>query len=332
MAGFAIHTDPHLAHAGAHAKDSVPDLVARGDSSCSTAVSSAPPSPFYSPAPEPREQLHAASMKTAAPAMFAPTQLNRLRGPAQPARAALDMADAASDAAFTDANTLKARAAVRFALRNSERLDSFAVDRILGYGSNGVVLSGRVVDPALGAQAVGLPVAVKIIYKGANSPTVAPVPSEVAILQTIATGDASHRNLLRAYDAWQDERHHYLVTELFGNDWLSTIFPSDAPPAPEDILSFYNPRLRATHTLRVSPGSSDLWAWGIALKHHNTQRLLQQHPGASEADVAALVPLPDARHVRAIFRQTVAGVHHLHTHGRIVHGDIKEENILVQSM
>ncbi|KAJ1554774.1 hypothetical protein HK405_004098 [Cladochytrium tenue] len=317
----------------------------RHDSGVSTATTAYDrPSPAPSPVPE--EQVEEATSSRCAMMMMAETHSaappepaarprrqtttssRRVRVTAESLRL-LEVADSASDSAFSDANTLKARTAVRYALRNSERLDAIAADRVLGYGSNGVVLSGRVVDPS--SPAAGTSVAVKIIYKGTHAPARAPVPSEVSILQSLSD-QGVHTGVLNSLDYWQDERHHYMVTELFGNDWLATMFPADAPPAPDDVLSFYNPCLRSTHTLIVSPGSSDLWAWGIAVKHHNTQRYVQQHPGADDDEVAAGASLADPRHVRSIFRQAVDATHRLHTQAGVVHGDIKEENVLVQSV
>ncbi|KAJ3320480.1 hypothetical protein HDU76_000294 [Blyttiomyces sp. JEL0837] len=58
-----------------------------------------------------------------------------------------------------DSNEKRARAAVRFAMRRSARLDAFIVERVLGFGSNGVVLGGFMkVMPSVR-------VALKIIYK-----------------------------------------------------------------------------------------------------------------------------------------------------------------------
>ncbi|KAI9324059.1 kinase-like domain-containing protein [Zopfochytrium polystomum] len=304
----------------------------------SSALFSPPPqSPFSAASPSSHNNLknkdHHRNMQ-----LFQQQQQQQYNVAPESARM-LEVADEAADADLTDANTLKARKAVRFAIRSCPRLDAFRIDRILGYGSNGVVVSGQV-----GGRNVehpflpnGCAVAIKIIYKGpSHIGSIQPTPNEIGILTLLASNPLSHSNLLHAYDAWQDERHHYLVTELFGSDWLATLFPADAPVAPEDLLTFYNPRLRQTHSLRVSPGSSDLWAFGIAQKNMATNRYLQEHPElqfeTDEQKVLARVPLTDPSHVRAIFGKAVAAVHHLHTVAHTVHGDLKEENVLVQSI
>ncbi|KAI9330456.1 kinase-like domain-containing protein [Zopfochytrium polystomum] len=239
----------------------------------------------------------------------------------------LELADSASDAAFTDANTLKARRAVRYAVRHSAHLDAFRIDRILGYGSNGVVVAGHLADDSKQQQQ---PVAIKIIYKAAQhvGKQNQPMPREIQLIKLLADEAYAHQGLLHAFDAWQDDRHFYLVTELFGSDWLAVLFDPATPAAPEDLLVFFNPRRSTTHTVRVSPGSADVWAWSIAQRHHNEQSHLRRHPGAAPETA----PLPDPRHVRQVFRKAVAAVHHLHRVANTAHGDIKEENVLVQSV
>ncbi|KAI8847695.1 hypothetical protein BC829DRAFT_234186 [Chytridium lagenaria] len=50
------------------------------------------------------------------------------------------------DARITDNNERNARKAVRYALRNSRSMDSFHIRSIIGFGSNGVVLSASPLD------------------------------------------------------------------------------------------------------------------------------------------------------------------------------------------
>ncbi|KAI9330473.1 kinase-like domain-containing protein [Zopfochytrium polystomum] len=261
----------------------------RGDSGYSTALSTPPASP---------KMPHLPADAHITPKTHHHVDHHQLHhAPIAPdSQRLLDVADAASDAAFTDHNTIKARKAVRYALRTSPRLDPFRVDRILGYGSNGAVVAGHV-------AATGHPPL-------PPAPTTMRSPREIELVQLLAAEPFSHPNLLHAHDAWQDDRHFYLVTELFGSDWLSVLFDPAQPPAQEDLLTFYNPRRGTTHTLRVSPGPL---------------------PVATPARPPQRPPLADPRHVRQIFQKTVAAVHHLHTVANVAHGDIKEENVLVQS-
>ncbi|KAJ1548824.1 hypothetical protein HK405_014514 [Cladochytrium tenue] len=305
---------------------------------------------------------------------------------------ALEAVDAASDAAtISDRNTRRARAAVRHALRTGGRLDAYLVDQIIGYGSNGAVLSARATERAEPATPAGAAVAIKIIYKaaGLGSSSVSAsassmaaetaaaaaaaeagcrlVPSEVAVLEELSR-ECPHHGLLRAYESWEDARQHYLVTELHGSDWLSVLLPGggSAVPAEEDILRFFDPRRRTAVALRISPGSADLWAWGVARRHRAVQQAAREREARlrwrlaeagdvdsdcdgydteEEAAMAALaagqplpalreadVALPDARLVRQVFVQLCEALQHLHSVGRTAHGDIKEENVLVQSV
>ncbi|KAJ3288346.1 hypothetical protein HDU76_007704, partial [Blyttiomyces sp. JEL0837] len=231
-----------------------------------------------------------------------------------------------------DTNERKAKAAVRHALRNSQRLDVFRVDRILGFGSNGVVIGGQ-----LRAQPE-VHVAIKIIYKASNankasaslSPAFDPIPNEIQVLEHLTT-QSPHPSILKSMGSWQDEKYHYLISELHGTDWLNSTpgIPTEAEdpyyqtPVNVAEFDFLNPRLHRVERMTISPGASDLWAWSIAQKE-------SLEFDSSEADQAATFsgPLPPEYLRKGIFRQLAAAVYHLHSSG-IVHGDIKEENVLL---
>ncbi|KAJ1561551.1 hypothetical protein HK405_003573 [Cladochytrium tenue] len=378
--------------------------VSRRDSGYSTAVSSPPSSPQT-----PQQPAHARPaflqhplrptkfqhqhQPAGTPSLPQPTPITDLAAAAHEREVleALEAVDAAADAAtISDRNTRRARAAVRHALRTGGRLDAYLVDQIIGYGSNGAVLSARATERAEPATPAGAPVAIKIIYKAAglgsssgsaSASSVAAaaaaaaaaeagcrlVPSEVAVLEELSR-ECPHHGLLRAYESWEDARQHYLVTELHGSDWLSVLLPGggSAVPAEEDILRFFDPRRRTAVALRISPGSADLWAWGVARRHRAVQQAARErearlrwrlseaggvdtdcdgYDAEEEAAMAALaagrplpalreadVALPDARLVRQVFVQLCEALQHLHSVGRTAHGDIKEENVLVQSV
>ncbi|KAJ3415215.1 hypothetical protein HDV05_005355 [Chytridiales sp. JEL 0842] len=222
-----------------------------------------------------------------------------------------------------DMNDRMARRAVRWTLRTCAKLDGWECDQVLGFGSNGVVLAAKLRDDP------STKIALKIIYKDTTkklpftpsnpqSP-IAPdtrIPKEITLLHTIST-QAPHPSILSLSDAWQDERHFYIVTNLHGTPWLNVA--SSATPAGErdptsaviSRLEFWNHRTQRGETMSFQPGSGDLWAWHFAMRTLYTDQKL---------------PL----HIRKrIFRQMAHGVHHLHSLG-IVHGDLKEENILIQ--
>ncbi|KAI9331997.1 kinase-like domain-containing protein [Zopfochytrium polystomum] len=224
----------------------------------------------------------------------------------------LEIADTIADAAFTHQSTVTARRAVRYALRTCPRLDPYSIDRIVGYGANGVVVGGTTLG--------GAGRAVKIIYKSAHPyhhrDAAAETPREIALMQQLSSTPHAHPGLIAALDAWQDDRHFYVVTELADVDWLAAMFDPSDPPSDDDLLTFFNPRRGLTQTLHASPGSADAWAWLVS-------RSYERNP-AQDLPSAA-----DIRDVVAIFRSAVAAVYHLHVAANTAHGDIKEENVLV---
>ncbi|KAJ1562219.1 hypothetical protein HK405_014627 [Cladochytrium tenue] len=280
--------------------------------------------------------------------------------------------DDAADAPFTGMpSLLKARRSVRDALRGCPLLDRFHIARVLGYGSNGVVLAATVLPPPLspsqtmlqcaaGAHSaaafcgysgggenssssvedelarlpVGFAVAIKIVYRG-TAAAAAAATRELAVLRAAAglrrDGDTSRgsRLLLQLHASWQDAERLFLVTELFGNDWLAAVRGSvgagarlPAPPPP--VLAFFNPRTGVRHAVPMSSGAADAWALAAALTLHASA----DRKDATAGDVAGM----GASVVRAIFRQVARAVLVLHTGiPPVVHGDIKSENVLVQA-
>ncbi|KAJ3158338.1 hypothetical protein HK101_001349 [Irineochytrium annulatum] len=229
-------------------------------------------------------------------------------------------AEVAHDASL-EPNERKARVAVRHAIRNCAALDRYHVRRVIGFGSNGVVLAARHHHQD---------VAVKIIYKSssasststsvaATSAPASTLPNEIAILEVIAK-EAPHPNVLAYHTHFEDDRHFYLVTELHG----ATTPPSEDDPEP---LVFYNPRTRHTTRIAMSTGSSDLWSWSLAM----SQRLSHHTVPFSLPHIAYQLTPPPIATARRIFAQLAAALYHLHSVG-VVHGDVKEENVLLDSL
>ncbi|KAJ3088914.1 Serine/threonine-protein kinase ulk2 [Physocladia obscura] len=212
-----------------------------------------------------------------------------------------------------------ARIAIFEAFKNSPAkfLTKYTVDRVIGFGSNGVVLAAI-------SNSQSLPVAIKIIYKNHSSSKLSSthIPHEVKILKTLSKKVASTTNtvssLLKYIEHWHDKNHFYLVTELFGSDWLSNAASAEQL----NPISFYV-RYNSTTLRRVnlpfSSGSSDLWAWAYTHRAH-----------AWELSQFQNTKLP-IRQVRQIIQRVAMALAEVHARG-FYHGDIKLENILVEAV
>ncbi|KAI9334940.1 kinase-like domain-containing protein [Obelidium mucronatum] len=206
-----------------------------------------------------------------------------------------------------------ARVAVFHAYTQSTNyfLDKYKVQRIIGFGSNGVVLAAVTSKTA---EAV----AIKIIYK--NKPSLnAQAPAEIEVLKHLNTpSSATNNHLLRYMEDWQDINNCYLVTELFGSDWLSSINNSNTNEPEFKPITFSLQRHGITTTtvsLPVSAGSSDLWAWSYAHRAYMTK-----------SEGHSFLPLAP---VKQIVHQIALALKEMHSKG-FYHGDLKIENVLVK--
>ncbi|KAI8824621.1 kinase-like domain-containing protein [Chytriomyces cf. hyalinus JEL632] len=190
----------------------------------------------------------------------------------------------------------------------------YSLNSILGFGSNGVVLSA--LDVSNPSQFK--PVALKIIYKefiGHQATS-----SEIEILlrlqsrtlvpdSTTASVSLSHgSHLLEYVDHFQDVHHFYLVTNLVMSNWAVTLQDSQLTP-----LSFKTDS--ASYSLPFWNGSSDLYSWNLYHRAH-----LQATEGHK------LLPLMVVKH---IVRSIAHALSKLHNDG-FYHGDLKFENVLVE--
>ncbi|KAJ3087989.1 hypothetical protein HK100_008188, partial [Physocladia obscura] len=211
----------------------------------------------------------------------------------------------------------KARLAVINAFTHSpeQLLSKYLVRRIIGFGSNGVVLAAL-----LNMQT---PVAIKIIYKQKNRHS-KPSP-DIEALKHLNTLNCP--NVLKYIDDWQDAFHFYLVTELFGSDWVASS-PKISSSAPLFHVTFKTPNHRLANgaaeantmiSLPFFAGSCDLWAWAVL---HRT------HAWESSAYSHSLLPIVP---IKQIIKQTASALAGMHSRG-FYHGDVKLENVLIQSV
>ncbi|KAJ3379103.1 hypothetical protein HDU84_007051 [Entophlyctis sp. JEL0112] len=190
---------------------------------------------------------------------------------------------------------------------------SYVVERVVGFGSNGAVLAARPLydlnlPPPPHINRVRL-VAIKIIYKTAQSIAHVPPPHEISVLEALShpsSPSAQSRLVLKMFDAWQDDFHHYMVCEFVGTMWY------DTPVRP---IAFRSSIQGMPAFLPVSTGSTDLWAWSYAKRLEAFK--LKKH---------TMLPLAA---VKSIAKQTAYALHLVHTAG-YYHGDVKSENIICQ--
>ncbi|KAI9334939.1 kinase-like domain-containing protein [Obelidium mucronatum] len=206
----------------------------------------------------------------------------------------------------------KARVAVLHAFANSpvQFQSRYHVRSVIGFGSNGVVLSA--LDLASGADASScVAVAIKIIYKSIKGNSQS-TPIEIASLRELNSMVES-QSLLRCFAAWQDDYHFYLVTELFGSNWL---VENPDPLKPLLFKTVSNNNIAKMHGLTFAAGASDLWAFMYACRSH-----LYKTEGHTS--------IPQ-KHVKHVILQVALALAAMHDAG-YYHGDVKVENVLVQA-
>ncbi|KAJ3028571.1 UNVERIFIED_CONTAM: hypothetical protein HDU68_001370 [Siphonaria sp. JEL0065] len=171
------------------------------------------------------------------------------------------------------------------------------------------------------------PIAIKIIYKpsvfrNAIAPTTKdPVPNEIKILRNMALNP--HVGLLRYITDCQDKRNYFLVTELFGTDWIAltkSVRNSSGVKANSNTdcipaLHALNPRSGLEIVVPFSSGS--LWAWCYF------ERCVAWSHGSA---ATTKLPVPV---IKQIAYQSLCALTHLHERLGIFHADIKVENLLL---
>ncbi|KAJ3129939.1 hypothetical protein HK100_008335 [Physocladia obscura] len=208
----------------------------------------------------------------------------------------------------------KARVAIAHAFAQSpaQLLVKYSIRRVIGFGSNGVVLAAVLNETT--------PVAIKIIYKK-NPSYIKPsteIPSEIEILKHLNANSDITGAILEYIEDWQDKSHFYLVTELFGSDWLSSTKSSTLE---EFVPILFNANYNGRSTrvdLPFSAGSSDLWAWAYAHRAYVYESSHHEH---------TMLPILPIKQIVKQLATTLSGMHAL----GFYHGDIKLENVLVQS-
>ncbi|KAI9334933.1 kinase-like domain-containing protein [Obelidium mucronatum] len=208
----------------------------------------------------------------------------------------------------------KARIAVveAFVANATQFAEKYLIRGVIGFGSNGVVLSGQ----DLSTKAT---VAVKIIYKRnpGGKLTSKAKPAEIESLKSITKSESCSPYLLKYIADWDDEHHYYLVTNVHGSNWLQTLGKNTQFLAPLAPLTFPITSGGATviQSLPMSSGSADLWSWSCVHRIHIFQ-----------AEGHKLIPMDP---IKRFIKQTAMALSYVHSKA-FYHGDVKLENILVQ--
>ncbi|KAJ3068196.1 hypothetical protein HDU98_008635 [Podochytrium sp. JEL0797] len=187
-------------------------------------------------------------------------------------------------------------------------LTHYRVHRVIGFGANGTVLAATTTTSST-------PVAIKIIYKHHQSPFL-PIPPEIEALRDLHSSPPSPSHLLTYLTHWQDLNNYYLVTNIFGSNWLSGLDTPDADALRPVQFSCRQNGIPTSISVPMSTGCSDLWSWSYA--HRSRMFATEGH---------SILPLHP---VKRIVHQLAAGLHEMHVKG-YYHGDVKIENVLVES-
>ncbi|KAJ3012796.1 UNVERIFIED_CONTAM: hypothetical protein HDU68_001024 [Siphonaria sp. JEL0065] len=214
----------------------------------------------------------------------------------------------------------KARIAVAEAYQTSstEFTERYSIRGVIGFGSNGVVLSGQ--DNLSNNPKT---VAVKIIYKRNPGGKLAnkSKPAEIEALRTLTKNHdvkTFSPYVLKYLDDWEDEHHYYVVTNAHGSNWLQTLGKNSqylAPLAPLTFPISSSNGGTVIQSLPISSGSADLWSWSCVHRIHIFQ-----------AEGHKLIPMDP---IKRFIKQTALALSFVHAQG-YYHGDVKLENILIQ--
>ncbi|KAJ3090138.1 hypothetical protein HK102_004569 [Quaeritorhiza haematococci] len=254
-------------------------------------------------------------------------------------------ADSEQAGGDTGLNSGMAQQVVCRVLRENYRITrDYDVKLLLGWGGNGAVLAAR-------RRTDGMRVAIKIIYKKvamkqSSAATTSDVPAEIMILRQLR-----HDNIIEFLDWFEDRNSFYLVTERYGGRWTNEQLQKAVDEHRDDGV------LRAEH---ISAACRDLRELGaepvdddeigpedeilecqVPVYGSRTTpsrggrfiswRTIQLGVRSGSGDLFSFLEtfrcVPhDVR--PKIFAKIVTALADMHAKG-VIHGDLKEENILI---
>ncbi|KAJ3223058.1 hypothetical protein HK099_001585 [Clydaea vesicula] len=190
-----------------------------------------------------------------------------------------------------------ARESVRLAIESTKKLTvDYKITSFLGWGEHGAVLGAT-------RLLTRKPCVIKLIYKKneVNLKPCTKTPEEILLFKTF-----NHPNILQFIEHFEDEDNYFLVTSRIVNYSDVDLIDEDKIQPWDECISIETP-FANENIIRVPlrNGQCDLFSY---LEKKQT--------------------LPIDKIKKIVFG-LVKSVHYLHTELNITHGDIKEENVLI---
>ncbi|KAI8802716.1 kinase-like domain-containing protein [Cladochytrium replicatum] len=189
----------------------------------------------------------------------------------------------------------------------------YAVRDELGIGGYGYIFSAL-------RKKDGKEVAVKLLpreYVAPNrwtmDPGLGPVPMELWVMKNVV-----HPGIVQFYDLYQNKDVLLIVMELFGNSWKNLPYNNSNPTVPQPADQFLTAG-NGNNASSSKPAEDIIPILGTIPSRRRSSDLFEL------LEVNALTE----HEVHAIFVQLVDTLEHLYTYHGIIHGDIKDENVLV---
>ncbi|KAJ3171872.1 hypothetical protein HK101_011213 [Irineochytrium annulatum] len=155
-------------------------------------------------------------------------------------------------------------------------------------------------------------------------------PDEVRLLDLIAK-QHPHGALLALREFWEDELHHYAVTDLHADMDDVSADRMDDDEAAAGLVEFTDPESGERYSIPHDPtASSDLWTWSLRQSERPRTGTEEDTPVFTLPHIGYTLNPPPLESCRRIFSQVSDALHHLHENVGVAHLDLKEENVLIR--